>query len=446
MIAHNEIASAELETQIKDSNPVPPVEENAVTVDLKLPEKKALLEFKTKLQEAILNKNLFQPPRAEISTDKGSEEKTLVLNFEDTSFPVESNAEDNLQDISLWGVPLLPSKNHEGTDIILLKFLRAREFKVSDAFEMLRRTLKWRKEFKTDGILEEDLGSHLKHVAYMNSTDKKGHPLCFNVYGVFKDKEMYDNAFGTDEKRDEFLRWRVQLMEKGIQDLNFKPGEVASMVQITDLKNSPGPAMKELRVTMKKALSLLQENYPEFVDRNIFINVPFRCYAYHALFSRFLTQRAKSKCIFARPSRVQETLLKYVAAENVPTKYGGLKRENDEEFSAENGDVLEKAIRSGGTETIEFLIIEPGVTVVWDMIVVGWEVTYKEEFIPDDDCSYKILIQKEKRMEKSVRNSFYINEPGKVVLTLENRSFKKKKAFYRSKFKPTPIPLYNFFK
>lgn len=81
---------------------------------------------------------------------------------------------------------------------------------------------------------------------------------------------------------------------------------------------------------------------------------------------------------------------------------------------------------------------------VWDLTVVGLDVSYKEEFIPEDDCSYKILIQQEKKMKVSVRNSFYINEPGKVVLTVYNSSFKRKKFFYRYKIKPVVVPSYNF--
>lgn len=44
---------------------------------------------------------------------------------------------------------------------------------------------------------------------------------------------------------------------------------------------------------------------------------------------------------------------RYIAAEDIPIQYGGLKRENDTEFSAENGGVSERIIKSGSTETIE---------------------------------------------------------------------------------------------
>ncbi|KAI3949435.1 hypothetical protein MKX01_000083, partial [Papaver californicum] len=48
------------------------------------------------------------------------------------------------KDISLWGVPLLPSAGSEATDVILLK--------------MLKNTLQWRRDNKIDSILDEDLG------------------------------------------------------------------------------------------------------------------------------------------------------------------------------------------------------------------------------------------------------------------------------------------------
>ncbi|KAL4200757.1 hypothetical protein AMTRI_Chr02g255210 [Amborella trichopoda] len=221
--------------------------------------------------------------------------------------------QEEIKDISLWGVPLLPSKGLDNTDVVLLKFLRAREFRVNEAFEMLKNTLRWREEFKTDTILDEILGGgELDSVAYMNGTDREGHPVCYNIYGVFEDNELYQKTFGSEEKCEEFLRWRVQLMEKGIQKLSFKPGGISSLLQINDLNNSPGPSKKELRNATKKAVNLLQDNYPEFVARNIFINVPFWYYAFSALLSPFLTQRTRSKFVLARPAKVTETLLKWV--------------------------------------------------------------------------------------------------------------------------------------
>jgi hypothetical protein len=70
--------------------------------------------------------------------------------------------------------------------------------------------------------------------------------------------------------------------------------------------------------------------------------------------------------------------------------------------------------------------------------VLGWEVSYKEEFVPTDEGSYTIVVSKGRKMgaaEEAVRNSFRAGEPGKVVITVENATRGKKKVLFRHKAK-----------
>lgn len=79
---------------------------------------------------------------------------------------------------------------------------------------------------------------------------------------------------------------------------------------------------------------------------------------------------------------------------------------------------------------------------IWDLTVDGCELTYKEEFIPNDEGSYDILLKEKKKMEQSVRTSFYISEPGIIKITIDNETYKKIKVFYRYKTKAT-VPVYS---
>ncbi|CAN1328114.1 PATL4 [Linum perenne] len=461
-------------------------EETNFVSDLKDLEKKALSEFKSKLEDAIVNNTLFQKkeekekeqsakpeeqskdnedaaPAAAAVTEsdeqsKDNEDAAAAVTESDSAVHEKEEKiiqEDKTEEpaaavataaeISLWGVPLLPSKGGESTDVVLLKFLRARDFKVSESFEMLKKTLQWRKDNSIDSILEEDLGRQdLAAAFYTDGTDRVGHPVSYNIYGVFNDQEVYSKAFGigTEEEAEkkkngiqQFMRWRIQLLEQSIQKLELKPGGVSSLLQISDLNNSPPPSKKELRTAMKQAVGILQDNYPELVARNIFINVPFWYYAMNALLSPFLTQRTRSKFVVARPARVTETLLKYISIEQIPVQYGGFKRENDYEFTDE--EITEVPVKAGSTAVIEIPATEvSGGTLLWDVTVVGWEVRYKEEFVPADAGSYTIIIQKEKKIGsggEAVRNSYRNGEAGKVVVTVENCSGKKKRVMYRYK-------------
>ena len=192
------------------------------------------------------------PPPAEEETKKETKEEALP------SRPPEQ--------VSIWGIPLLAD---ERSDVILLKFLRARDFKVKDAFFMIKNTIRWRKEFGIDELMEENLGNDLDKVVYMHGFDKEGHPVCYNIYGKFQNKELYKQTFSDEEKRQKFLRWRIQFLEKSIRKLDFSPGGICTIVQVNDLKNSPGPGKWELRQATKQALQLLQDNYPEFVAKQV---------------------------------------------------------------------------------------------------------------------------------------------------------------------------------
>ena len=52
------------------------------------------------------------------------------------------------------------------------------------------------------------------------------------------------------------------------------------------------------RAVTRQALALLQDNYPEFIAKKVFINVPWWYLAANKMMSPFLTQRTKSKFIF----------------------------------------------------------------------------------------------------------------------------------------------------
>ncbi|KAF2617620.1 hypothetical protein F2Q68_00041390 [Brassica cretica] len=400
--------------------------------------------------DSALSPSPFDPtktPNAEPKKSFMSSLITLRSNHfkEDTYFvselkPTEQKALQDLKEklssssfgaSSMWGVPLLGGDDR--ADVILLKFLRARDFKVGDSLRMLEKCLEWREEFKAEKLTEEDLGfKDLEgKVAYMRGYDKEGHPVCYNAYGVFKEREMYERVFGDDEKLKSFLRWRVQVLERGVKMLHFKPGGVNSMIQVTDLKDMP---KRELRVASNQILSLFQDNYPEMVATKIFINVPWYFSVIYSMFSPFLTHRTKSKFIMAKEGNAAETLYKFIRPEDIPVQYGGLSRPTD----SQNGPpkpAVEFSIKGGEKVNIQIEGIEGGATIKWDIVVGGWDLEYTAEFVPNAEGSYAIVVEKPRKMKASdeaVCNSFTTGEAGKLILSVDNTlSRKKKVAAYR---------------
>ncbi|THU67713.1 hypothetical protein C4D60_Mb05t27620 [Musa balbisiana] len=353
------------------------------------------------------------------------------------------------EEVFIWGVPLV---GDEKSDAVLLKFLRARDFKVKDALAMLKDAVIWRKQFGIEALLEEDLGlPELDKVVYMHGNDKEGHPVCYNVYGEFQNKELYEKAFGDADKRRKFLKWRIQYLEKGIgEHLDFTPGGISSMVQVTDLRNSP--RLGKHRQVTKQAVTLLQDNYPEFISKKVFINVPWWYLAVNRMMSPFFTQRTKSKFVFAGPSKSAETLFKYIAPEQVPVAFGGLSKEKDPDFSTADV-VTDVSIKPSSKQTIEIPATEiasntfacNGILslqtclIVWELRVLGCEASYGAEFTPSAEDGYTVIVQKNRKLaaddEPVIKGSFKNGEPGKVVLNIENLTSKKKLLLYRYKVK-----------
>ncbi|KAI3836921.1 hypothetical protein MKW98_005254 [Papaver atlanticum] len=329
---------------------------NSEVSDLRDTEKKALDELKQLIQTALINHEFTSPsPHPK---------------------PIKE------EEVFFWGIPLI---GDEKSDAILLKFLRTRDFKAKEAFTMIKNTVKWRKEFGIDTLLDEDLGlsNDLENVFFMDGFDKKGHPVCYTVYGEFQsNKDLYSKMFSSEEKRLKFVEWRIQFLEKSIRkQLDF--GGVSTFLQIHDLKNSPGAGKWELRLAADQAFDLIQDHYPEFAAKHVLINVPWWYLAFYKMVSPFLPQRTKSKFVFTGPSKSPKTLFK----------------------------------------------------------VVSWEgeVSYCAEFVPDNEPGYTVTMQKKRIISSSdeqvICNSFKVGEPGKIVLTFENYSYKKKIVLYRAKAK-----------
>ncbi|RZR89931.1 hypothetical protein BHM03_00017768 [Ensete ventricosum] len=377
--------------------------------------------------------------------------------------------------ISMWGVPVAPAAaDDERADVVLLKFLRARDFDVGEAHAMLLRCAEWRREFGADGVAEEELVG-LKEVegvvAYMHGWDRRGHPVCYNAYGVFKDAAMYERVLGDADKLQRFLRWRVQVMERGIRLLHLRPGGVNSIIQVTDLKDMP---KRELRAASNHILSLFQDNYPEMVARKVgsTAGLPPRCFSSAFILST-MHHPSNRRCSSTSPGTsaclIRSNLLcssssllfadadtnsschRFIRPEFVPVQYGGLSRPGDlqngppkpaTEFAIKGGEQVNLEIDGievypqTHTQTPCVMLNQGGATIAWDVAVGGWDVDYGAEFVPSDEGSYTVVVQKRRRIpagaEEAIHDAFTAKEAGKMVLSIDNTNSRRRKvAAYR---------------
>ena len=318
-------------------------EETPAPVETK-PAAPVTTETKKEEEKAVTSAPVETKPATPVTTEVVTIEKAFAAEQEEATKTVEAIEESIVsitlpetavsvepEEVSIWGIPLLED---ERSDVILLKFLRARDFKVKEAFTMLKNTVQWRKENNIDELLAEDLqGAEFEKMVFTHGVDKQGHVVIYSSYGEFQNKEI----FSDKEKLNKFLKWRIQFQEKCVRSLDFSPEAKSSFVFVSDFRNAPGLGKRSLWQFIRRAVKQFEDNYPEFVAKEVkdiniflmitfenlnsnmnfwgmfqlFINVPWWYIPYYKTFGNIIiSPRTRSKMVLAGPSKTAETIFK----------------------------------------------------------------------------------------------------------------------------------------
>ncbi|KAJ1798037.1 Non-classical phosphatidylinositol transfer protein (PITP), partial [Coemansia sp. RSA 2598] len=225
-------------------------------------------------------------------------------------------------DAALWGVPLVSASGERDlrVDVILNKFIKARRNDVEQAQEMLKNTLVWREKFNVADIMNEEFPEDVfANVGFVYGHDPEGRPVTYNTYGNLDNAKVFGNL-------DRFLRWRVQLHERGMRMLDFV--DVADMVQVHDYDGVGLLSYdKTARAASKATVQLMSDNYPETLATKIFANVPGWGETIFNIVCRWLSDETKSKFVVVSKSSAARVLAERIGAENLPPAFTRSKSE-----------------------------------------------------------------------------------------------------------------------
>lgn len=202
-------------------------------------------------------------------------------------------------------------------DNLIYKFCRANQFEIEGAKSQLKKTLKWRKEFKPlHAAFSETHDSLLNDVCAITvseENDPNQKVVSWNLYGLLvKHKEVFEDT-------DKFLRFRIGLMERGLQLLDFASEDNYLMTQVHDYNNVSmwrlDPAIKKCS---KAIIEVFQDFYPETLFSKFFVNVPYVMTWLYEIVKRFVSEDTRKKFIVMSDGTQMKDYLKVL-----PKEYGG---------------------------------------------------------------------------------------------------------------------------
>ncbi|KAI0102707.1 CRAL-TRIO domain-containing protein [Nemania sp. FL0031] len=189
----------------------------------------------------------------------------------------------------IWGVTLADPATHVPSQIVLQKYLNANDGDVAKARDQLTKTLDWRKKTQPLELIKQTFSQEkfggLGYVT-VHSADKEGDEketakeiFTWNVYGNVK---SIDVTFGNLE---EFINWRVALMEMAVQELALSTATVPitadpdadpyKMFQVHDYKGvSFLRQAPQVKAASTETIRVFATAYPELLKEKFFVNVP----------------------------------------------------------------------------------------------------------------------------------------------------------------------------
>ncbi|XP_022734605.1 phosphatidylinositol/phosphatidylcholine transfer protein SFH13-like [Durio zibethinus] len=211
----------------------------------------------------------------------------------------------------------------------LLRFLKAREFNIEKTIQMWEEMLKWRKEFRTDTILEdfefEELEEILQYYpqAY-HGIDKEGRPVYIERLG-----KAHPSRLMCITTIDRYLKYHVQEFERALLE-KFPACSIAAKRQIcstTTILDVQGLGMKNFSRTAANLLAAMTKidnsYYPETLHRMYVVNAGsgFKKMLWPAA-QKFLDAKTIGKINVLEPKSLGK-LLDIIDASQLPDFLGG---------------------------------------------------------------------------------------------------------------------------
>ncbi|CAL4110754.1 unnamed protein product, partial [Meganyctiphanes norvegica] len=236
-----------------------------------------------------------------------------------------------LQESRLIQLKKWVSELHHGKvpgDSMLLRFLRARDFNIEKARELLSNSLIWRKKNQVDKMMSNYQAPQVLKDYFpggWHHHDKEGHPLYLLRLGQMDVKGLIKSV-----GEEGLLKHTLHICEEGLnlcEEATQNLGRpISTWTMLVDLE---GLNMRHLWRpgirTLLKVIEIVEANYPETMSFVLIIRAPRVFPILWTLVSTFIDENTRSKFLFYGGNDYQDAggLIDYMPKEFIPDFLGG---------------------------------------------------------------------------------------------------------------------------
>ncbi|MES1909532.1 MAG: hypothetical protein MHM6MM_002255 [Cercozoa sp. M6MM] len=327
----------------------------------------------------------------------------------------------------------------------LLRFLRARNFKVPAALEMLAATCDFRREHQLHETLEmpPPRGLDLLMPAWGHTYDKEGDSVWLEKFG-----ELISNrtALALAPDFDCVHLWHQEHEMRRLRmaaECDGKPH--SGMVYVGDMSGLSMSARKSLWI-IKRVAALDEAYYPETAKKVFLTNAPRIFSVLFNLIKPFLNEVTRSKISVYSHGALNE-LDEYIGLDNVPVKFGGRRTtpdlyevstrlpaplilpRDDVKDDTDSGDLKEGQMRgipislAAGAVHEEEFEVRQGEFATWYAHIVNKDVLLSIHFRANGVGENTTTLVPEYTLKEDVielRRDFRVPADGTLVMRLDN--------------------------
>ncbi|XP_065898687.1 SEC14-like protein 2 isoform X2 [Dysidea avara] len=289
-------------------------------------------------------------------------------------------------------------KTPERSDRYLLLWLKARNFNVTKAETMIRKSMAFREEMEIDSILQYDPPEVLKKYSAggIFGEDRDRDPVYYCAVGNLDFKGLYRSV-----KKKDILKERIQGTERLINHCKRLTEERGKTVNtwtiVLDMENLSYQRhfYWPMIHIVNETLAMFDSNYPETCKRSIVVKAPKIFPVAYNIAKHFIDESTRQKVIVAG-ANWKEELQKYISPDNLPEFYGGTRREPDptcSKYIKMGGDVPDKyfftnnlenpmedmdvvTVNRGSSVQVQYEVDTPGTLLRWEVVTKGYDIGF----------------------------------------------------------------------